>query len=400
MRTAFRDRNFRLLAAGQTLSAFGDWAMFLVLSVWVKDLTGSNAAAGLTILPFAVPALFGPAFGVFVDRFPRRWVMIVTDLVAATAMLSLLHVDERGDVWQLYAVAFVYGTCVTVYQGARSGLLVSMLPDDLLGDANGFLQASNHAMRLAAPLAGAGIYALAGGHTVAVFDAATFLVSVGSLLAVRSGDIERRTDAVRMWPELKEGLRHIVRTDDLRRLTIGTAFVTLLVGVSEVAIFAVIDEGLHRPPAFLGVISSMQGVGAIVAGLAAGVLLRRLGEMRVIAAAAAAAGLGLALFGTAALPLVFVAAVGLGVANTLYMVGYTTVMQRRTPLEMQGRVMSAVEAVTTVPFLFSVVLGAVIISFVSFRLVYGIEGLGLLAVGAYFAAGPAPSPAEAVPFES
>jgi len=393
MRAAFRDRNFRLLAAGQTLSAFGDYAMFLALAVWVKDLTGSNAAAGLTVLPFVVPALFGPALGVFVDRFPRRWVMIIADLVAAAAMLSLLAVGGPDDVWQLYAVAFVYGTCVTVYQGARSGLLVAMLPEAQLGDANGFLQASNQAMRLAAPLAGAAIYSLAGGHAVATFDAATFLVSVAFLLAVRSADIERRTDAVRVWPELKEGLRHIARTDDIRRLTIGTAVVTLMMGVSEVAIFAVIDEGLHRPPAFLGVISSVQGVGAIGAGIAAGILLRRIGEMRVIAVAAMAGSLGLALFGTGVLPLVFVAAAGFGVANTLYQVGYMTVMQRRTPLEMQGRVMTAVEAVTTVPFLLSLVLGAAIISFVSFRLVYGVEAAGLLGVGVYFARGSSFDPA-------
>ena len=74
------------LLIGQTLSAFGDYAMFLALAVWVKALTGSNAKAGLAILPFVLPSLVGPALGVFVDRFPRRRIMIVTDLVAAVAL--------------------------------------------------------------------------------------------------------------------------------------------------------------------------------------------------------------------------------------------------------------------------------------------------------------------------
>ena len=113
MRTVLRDRNYRLLLLGQITSAFGDYAMFLAIGVWAKELTGSNAAAGLAVLPFAVPSLFAPAFGVLVDRFPRRWVMIVTDLIAATAMLSLLFVDGAEDLWLLYAVSFIYGSCVT-----------------------------------------------------------------------------------------------------------------------------------------------------------------------------------------------------------------------------------------------------------------------------------------------
>ena len=76
MRALLRDRSYRRLLVGQTLSAFGDYAMFLALAVWVKALTGSNAKAGLAILPFVLPSLFGPALGVYVDRFPRRRVMV------------------------------------------------------------------------------------------------------------------------------------------------------------------------------------------------------------------------------------------------------------------------------------------------------------------------------------
>ena len=102
MRQLLRDRDFRFLLAGQTLSAFGDYAMFLAIGIWAKELTGSNAAAGLTILPFALPALAGPALGVIVDRFPRRHVMIVTDLLAAVVVLGLLAVDGPEDLWILY----------------------------------------------------------------------------------------------------------------------------------------------------------------------------------------------------------------------------------------------------------------------------------------------------------
>jgi MFS family permease len=389
MRTVLRDRNYRLLLLGQVTSAFGDYAMFLAIGVWAKDLTGSNAAAGLAVLPFAIPSLFGPALGVWVDRFPRRWVMIATDLVAATAMLSLLLVDGTEDLWLLYVVSFVYGTCVTVYQGARAGLLMAMLPDEEIGDANGLLQSSNQAMRLAAPLVGAGLFAVAGGPAVAVLDAGTFLASALILLALRSPDLERRTDEVRFVAELRDGLAHIARSPSLRRLTIGTAVVMLLVGMQEVLIFAVIDEGLGRPPEFLGVIATAQGAGAIVAGIAAGWVLRGLGELRAIAVASFAAAGGLLMFGTAVLPLALIAAVAFGVANTLFIVAYTTVMQVRTTLEMQGRVMTAVEAIITLPFLISIAIGAAIVDVLEVRWIYVAEAIGMALVAVYFLRSPA-----------
>jgi MFS family permease len=383
MRALLRRRDFRLLAIGQTLSAFGDYAMFLALAVWVKDLTGSNAAAGLTFLPFALPSLFGPALGVFVDRVSRRRLMIWTDLAAAVVMLALFNVHDAGDVWQIYVVAFLYGVCVVVYQAARSGLLVGMLPEEELGDANGLLQSTSQAMRLLAPLVGAALYAIAGGHFVAGLDAATFVVSALLLLAVHAPDLER-TEPEAFLPELKAGLLHIARTTDLRRLTIGTAFVTLAVGITEVAVFAVIDQGMHRPPEFLGVISSVEGVGSVAAGLVVGLAIRRVGEVWTVAAGAIAAGIGLALFGTAALVPVFVGSVMLGIAITLFNVAYVTLMQRKTTLEMQGRVLSAADAATTIPYVISFALGAFIVSMIGFRTIYVGEGVALLLAGVYF----------------
>jgi MFS family permease len=374
--------------------------MFLALAIWVKDLTGSNAAAGLTFLPFVLPSLFGPALGVLVDRFPRRAIMIWTDLAAAIVMLSLLLVRTRQDLWLIYLVAFLYGTCVVVYQAARSGLLVGMLVEDQLGDANGLLQSAQQASRLVAPLAGAGLYALAGGHAVAVLDAATFVVSAGFLVAVRSRDLERRS-GTRFWPELRAGLHHIVATADLRRLTIGTAIVTLVVGMTEVAIFALIDQGLHRPPTFLGVISSIQGIGSVAAGVAVGAAMRKVGELRTMAVASVVAAIAMGLFGTALLGLVFAASVAFGVAVTLFNVAYLTLMQRRTSLEMQGRVMSAAEAAITLPYVLSFVVGAVIVTVVPFRTIYLIEAVGLVLAGLYFGIGtraqPEPAPADDSP---
>ena len=161
----------------------------------------------------------------------------------------------------------------------------------------------------------------------------------------------------------------------------------LLFGSTEVMIFALVDQGLHRPAAFLGVLSTLQGVGAIAGGLVAGAVLAKLGELRTVAVAAAGAGVGMIIFGTARLPLVMAACVCFGVIVTLFLVGYNTLMQRRTSLELQGRVMAAAEAAITLPYVVSIAVGAALVAVVPFHVVYTVGGIGAILAGWYFARG-------------
>ena len=104
MRDLLRHRDFRLLLVGQTLSMFGDTAMLLTLGMWAKDLTGSNAIAGSVFAVLGLPTLVAPLGGIIIDRFRRRHVMIAVDVATAAALLLLLLVHDRGDLWLIYLV--------------------------------------------------------------------------------------------------------------------------------------------------------------------------------------------------------------------------------------------------------------------------------------------------------
>lgn len=107
MRAAFATTGFKRLYLGLTASMFGDSLMLIVLSMWVKKLTDSNGAAGLTFLWLTIPALLAPLFGYIVDRVPRRAFLVWVNLASALAMLPLLLVRDAGDVWIIYVVAFL-----------------------------------------------------------------------------------------------------------------------------------------------------------------------------------------------------------------------------------------------------------------------------------------------------
>lgn len=386
MRELLGHRNARLLLAGQGLSLLGDRAMFLALGVWVKSLTGSSAAAGLVFFCYALPGLAAPVAGVLVDRVRRRQLMIVTDLAVAAVLLLLLAVGGRGQVWLIYAVTIAYGASAFVFGSAQSALLTEMLPDSLLPQANAILQTASEGMRLVAPLMGAALFAWLGGGAVATLDAGTFVVSAGCLAAMRHDDLRPAPHELHLREQLAAGLRHITGNPGLRRIVGSVAVALLVVGFAETLIFSVIDQGLHRPPSFLGVLSAAQGAGAIAGALAAPSIMRRVGDARLIAGGLALFALGDTLIIVpsliAVLPGMLVAGAGISWA----VVGFGSAIQLRTPLELQGRVYSTADTLLSVPQVFSIAAGAGLSTLVDYRILLAAMGIGTLLSGAYLAA--------------
>jgi hypothetical protein len=376
MRRIFAVRDVRIFFAGWTVSVFGDWAMFIVLGVWAKALTGSNAAAGLVFFALSLPSLFSPLAGLVVDRVPRRPLLIVTYCVEAVGVLALLGVHSRSDAWILYAVTAFYGAMGTIAASARSALMTTTLPKELLGEANGIFQSVREGLRLIAPLIGAGIYASLGGGAVAILDSASFLAVVVALLLMRVPEPRFERVEHDFFSEVMAGARHIFRTLPLRQIVVATGICLLVVGFAETIIFAVLDQGLHRPPSFFGVLSSFQGIGAIAGGLSAPRLLRRLGDVRLCGIGMAAFALGDATLISSSLGLVLAGIVVSGCGVSWLIVGLATATQVRTPLRLQGRVASAADVFVSTPQTVSIALGAMLVSFVDYRvLVVAMSGV-------------------------
>jgi MFS family permease len=368
MRAILRIRDVRTFFAGWTVSVFGDWAMFIVLGVWAKALTGSNAAAGLVFFALSLPSLFSPLAGLLVDRVRRRPLLIVTYAVEAVVVLALLAVHGRSDIWILYAVTGFYGAAGTVAASARSALMTTTLPKEVLGEANGLFQSVREGLRLIAPLLGAGIYSAFGGGTVAVLDAASFLAVVVAVLLMRAPEPRFERVEHDFVSEVMAGARHIFRTLPLRQIVLATGACLLVVGFAETIIFAVLDQGLHRPPSFFGVLSSFQGVGAIVGGVSAPRILRRLGDVRLCGMGMAAFALGDLTMVSSSLALVLAGIVVAGCGVSWLIVGLATAIQVRTPLRLQGRVASAADVFVSTPQTVSIALGALLVSFVDYRI--------------------------------
>jgi MFS family permease len=382
MRHLLSYRDARLLLAGQMLSAFGDWAMIIVLAVWMKSLTGSSALAGLTFFVFAAGALAAPLGGLLADRIRRLPLMIVSDSVLGAVVLLLLLVHHRGDAWLIYAVAFVYGALGTVFFPARAALLRIMLPEELLADANGALASTREGLRIVAPLAGAGLYTVLGGGAVAILDSATFAASVFFLSRMRVPEGKPAPPEHHFAREVAAGMRHVWETLPLRQVVTGVAVALLVVGFSETLIFSVI-AALGEKPSFFGVFATIQGTGSIAGGLTGAAVLRRVGEVRLV-------GLGLALFALGdlcliapSLGVVLVAGPIAGVGVAWAIVGFSTALQTRTPLAIQGRVSAAADLTLSLAQTTSIGTGALLSTFVDFRILFVVMAAVVLTSAGY-----------------
>ena len=385
MRDLLAHRDFRLLLVGQTTSMLGDWLLLLVLGIWVKELTGSNGLAGAVFFAMAAPSLLAPLGGWLADRLPRRPLMLTVDLLTAAVVLTLLLVHTRADLWIIYAVAVGYGASQVVFAAAMAGLVQQLLPAELLGQANGTLQTVRQGLRLVGPLAGAALFAWRGGGLVAIADAATFVVSAGSLALLQHREARRTSRPEgRFRDHVTAGARHLVAVPLLRRMTVAAVITLLTFGLAESLFFAVLDA-LGKPVTFFGVLATFQGIGSLAAGAVVTLAIRRLGEVRLMILSLAVATVSTALVSVRSLAVVLVAVTIFGAALPALIVATMTALQLRTPNELMGRVSAAFDLATGAPYVVSVAIGAVLVTMLDYRLIIAVMTLGLLLATLYAA---------------
>jgi MFS family permease len=364
---ALRDPRFRRLLIGNSISSFGDSALYLSLGIWAKDLTGSNAAAGAIFLAQGLPYLASPLAGQLVDRVKRRTLLITANAACAVAVLSLLTVHTRAQLWVMYVVSFGYGSAGIIIAAAGAGLLKDLLADNELATANAATTTISQGLRIISPLIGAALYSRFGGGSVAVLDATTFGFAVSALLTLQITERAPQPEPVTTFgSRVLAGVSHLRRSPLLAQVTLTAAGAMLVLGFYESVTFAVIDA-IGRPPSFFGVLMAIQAVGSIAGGLVVTRVIKRIGEARTLGISLIAWTIASLVYTVPTLATAVVALLVYGAAIPLYAVAVATATQRHTPPGLQGRVNTASETAINVCQTLSIALGAALIGTVRYQ---------------------------------
>jgi MFS family permease len=300
-------------------------------------------------------------------------------------VLPLVLVRGPGQVWLIWAVAAVYGVSFIVLPAALNGLLKELVPEEMLVDANASLQTTKESFRLFGPLVGALLFTWLGGWAVAVLDATSFFAAalVIASLAVREEAPEREVSS--FWTQMTAGIRHLAGESVLRHVLIGFALCILVLGFTESSIYALLDA-FDRPATFVSVIVSVQGVGAVAGGLASSAIVKRIGEVGALVIGLLALVVGLVVIAwTHSMVVVCLSAAVFGASLPIITVALMTLIQRRTPQAIMGRVSAAVEVVMTTPQAISLAVGALLVVVLSYRQIFVIMAVVTALAAAYIA---------------
>ncbi|GAA3840620.1 MFS transporter [Sphaerisporangium flaviroseum] len=385
-----RNPRFRRIFFAQTVSGFGDSAMFLSLAIWAKDLTGSNAQAGLVFLIITAPGLAAPLLGDLVDRVRRKPLLLWMYGFMAVLVLSLLAVRSADQIWIIYAVTFAYGLMFSV--PARSALLKDLIPSSDAVHARSLLITVGEGVRIVSPMVGAGVYATFGGDSLAFIGSATFIVAALLLASIKVVESEPERSEEPYRTSVTAGFRYVHQVPLLYRLVLAMVGFMAVIGLLETAAFAAIDEGLRQQAAFMGIVASVQGGGSVAGGVVAGLLAKRAKETRISSVGYALVALGLLLCVTRQVPLFLVGALIIGAGLPFLMLALQTACHLYTPARLQGRVNAATSTVGDIAQTASIAAGTVLIGVLDYRIMYVMMAVAALVSAAMVFSPRLPTP--------
>ena len=238
-----RNPNFRWLWGGQVVSLLGDWLNLIASAILIAELTGSGLAVGvLFTIRMLAPFFIAPLAGIFADRYNRKHLLIITDLVRAVIVLGFLFIRDAGDVWLLYILTTLLFGVSGFFSPARSAILPDVTSPEELGTAN-TLGAATWSVMLAVGAAIGGITTgVFGSATAFVLDGCTFVISAGLLLQIRLPKSASTSAETSDTPKLKT-LPYMFRNPDIFFITLHKAALSLLMSTGiQVALVEVAQK--------------------------------------------------------------------------------------------------------------------------------------------------------------
>ncbi len=336
-----RERDFRLLFFGQSVSLFGDGMVNVALAFAVLEVSGSAAAVGLVFaartLPLVLCILIG---GVIADRTSPRTVMIAADiarLFTQGAMAALLIAGE-AQTWSLALLAALGGAAAGFFTPASTGLLPLVVDAGSLQQANGLRASAKAVGEIAGPvIAGVLVASVGAGWAMAV-DAATFAVSAAFLLPLRLRS-RAALEPATFLQDLVDGWREFRARRWVWTLIAGVTVASMMFAAWTALGPVVAEADLGGADAW-GLVLSALGAGSLAGGVAALRMRPRLPlVVTCIGFAALAVPLGVLASGAPLAVVVvgaFVGGAGMTVGNTVW----ESALQRHIPPESLSRVAS------------------------------------------------------------
>lgn len=377
-------RDLRLVWLAQIVSQVGDGMMTVAL-VWVTlSLTTSPTALSSVLVAQTVPYLFGIFAGAFVDRWPRLWTMVSSDVIRGLIVLAIPIVDAVSGlhVWELVVMSFALGLAQQFFDPAKAALTPSLVPEDDLVEANAVLQGTRQILFIGGPAIGGAVIAFAGSLGVFYVDALSFFGSAAVLallfrLSHRTYAVEvERTSGSAILRDIGAGFGYIVQKRVLMVTIAVGAVLNFLLSPLPLLIPLYIKQVVKDGALQFGSLTSIVFVGFLVGALVVAKLARAIGKGRLAGFAIVGAGIASAGFalGLPIGPTMAIGAAG-GACIAIASITAQTIVQEQSADEFRGRVYASYDSLTQMGRPLSLVLGSFAADAFGIRAVFLLVGV-------------------------
>jgi DHA3 family macrolide efflux protein-like MFS transporter len=355
-RRALQSRPFFLLWLSQLVSQSGDFVFEVALLWLVLEVTGSVFAVGLVVGVTLVPAVvLGPFLGVYVDRWDRRTILIVTNVVegVVVAGLSGLVLDHAAGLSVILVIVFILGTGAQLVRTSSSAMVPQVVRREDLPPANSLMSFSSSFNQVLGLSIGGVVVALFGVSLPIEYDALSFFAAALIVAWLARGlghpegaDAKRTT---RFSEEFGEGIRFIRENRFLVELIVLGAVLNFF-GNAVGALFAPYTRfSLHGSAATYGFLGATLAIGAIVGAAVVGKLDTRRSAGRYLLGGGLGLGAGIVLLGvTRSVPLALVEVLVIGVILSITNIPISVLVQAKVPGRLLGRVFAAFGSLVSV----------------------------------------------------
>ena len=378
----FRNRSFAWMWSGQLVSTIGSALTSLAASIYVYRMTGSAASVGLMLMATAAPSLVvGLIAGVFVDRFDRRRIMIVADLIRAVLVFSIPFLVPLNIVW-LYVIVALSSAVGQFFDPAHESVLPEVASEQELAAANSLMAISSFGAT-AIGFAASGLIAAADIRWAFYLDALTFLSSgvCITMLRIKPLAVEEGASVRMVLRNVQTGVRYLVDTAILRSLFLVSVPVLVAFGLSNALLLPFALRALGANEFQYGIQEGMTSLGFVAGSLLMAGLFDRMREGPWMAISYAGMGLmGIFYAMSTSVPVAIVILTISGFLNAPSSIGRRLVLQRNTPREMRGRVSSAFFVSRDVLFIIGMA-AAGLADLINVRVMYLVSALMVLGGG-------------------
>ena len=345
---ALRHRNFKLFFSGQIISLVGTWMQTVAQSWLIYRLTGSGALLGLLGFVGQMPIfVLSPVAGLVADRWPRRRVVIATQISSMLLAFILAALEMTGrlrgrlGVQEIIALATLLGIVNAFDVPARQSFLIEMVGREDLLNAIALNSSMFNLARVAGPAIAGFVVAIVGEGWCFLLNGVSYLAVIAGLFLMRIQKVTNVHDGAAPLEKLREGFRFVRRTKPIRAILTLVALVSFMALPYTVLmpIFAV--KILHGGASAYGALMGAVGVGAMFGALVLAMRQQLRGLGNVVAYSATGLGASLVLFSVSHWYWVsFVILVLSGFTMMMQFTSSNTLIQAMVPDQLRGRVMS------------------------------------------------------------